>query len=216
MVLPQTEGWSNVPQYLVPEIKRPDRLVEKYTETTGSMGSKQNFSPHIFVELKSTKGDYLEKALGQATSSMPETVDNLGYTFSMYLIIVKGKHIAFFEYHNDRTNLYEDGVLNTKGAIPFNRVKNNASDRQRLVGRPHYTGSSSLNADFEDGDKRPEVMEGIFLPLDAEDVTVEWVLRWMKDNEPLDVSEASTVPVGVPPSVPFDSAPFPDPMDTEY
>lgn len=31
-IYPQDEGWSIVSQYLVPEIKRPDRLIEKYTE----------------------------------------------------------------------------------------------------------------------------------------------------------------------------------------
>lgn len=54
-LLPQTEGWSNVPQYLVPELKRPDILVEKYEEDPGVPGSKENFSSRIFVELKSAK-----------------------------------------------------------------------------------------------------------------------------------------------------------------
>jgi hypothetical protein len=147
-IFPQTEGWSNVPQYLVPEIKRP---VEKYTDSHGHKGPRESFCPHIFVELKSAKGDSLEKAVNQATSSMAQSVDNLGGSFAIYLVIVKGKDIAFFEYHNDRSNLYEDGVQNHKGAIPYNRVKYNALDIRRLTGRPDYTGSGSLNVDFEKG-----------------------------------------------------------------
>ena len=49
-IFPHTEGWSNVPQYLVPEIKRPDRLVEKYTEPIGpgARGSeKKLYSIHL-------------------------------------------------------------------------------------------------------------------------------------------------------------------------
>lgn len=57
-------------------------------------------------------------------------------------------------------------------------------------------------------------MQGVFLPLDTEDVTVERVIRWMKDNQPLSVSEASTEPVVHPPLTSFDSAPFPPFMDT--
>lgn len=132
------------------------------------MGSRDNFFPHIFVELKSAKGDYLAKAVDQATSSMLETVDNLGSGFSMYLVIVKGNNIAFFEYHNDRSNLFEDGVQNTKGAISFNHVKPLTPD-----GRPFYKGNGSLNEDFENGDANPKVIQGITLRLFTEDVTVE-------------------------------------------
>jgi hypothetical protein len=98
-------------------------VVEKYQETPGSVGSKKNFYPHIFVELKSGKGDSLEKAVDLSTSSMGETVNNSADNFAIYMMIVKGKYVAFFQYHNDRTNLYEDGVPNTKGAISFNHVK---------------------------------------------------------------------------------------------
>lgn len=94
-IFPQTEGWSNVPQYLVPELKRPDRLIERYTEPTASIGSKANFSPHIFIELKSAKGDYLEDALYQSTSSLVESVDKLGGSFATFLVVIKAKYCLF-------------------------------------------------------------------------------------------------------------------------
>jgi len=212
-IFPQEEGWSNVPQYLVPEIKRPDRLVEKYQESTGYGNLREKFLPHIFVELKSAKGDTLEKAVNQATSSMVQSVDNLGGSFAIYMVIVKGKHIAFFEYHNDRSNLYEDTIQNNKGAIPFNLAQCYAADITHITGRPVYKGSGSLSVDYEEGEAGTQSMKGIWLPLDTEDVTVEKVLRWMKNQEPLKVSKASTVTVGVPPSVPVDSDRFPASMD---
>jgi DNA polymerase type B, organellar and viral len=144
-----------------------------------------------------------------------QSLDKLCDSFSMYLIIVKGKWIAFFEYHNDRSNLYEDGVLSTKGAVSFNHTKYYTLDPKLLSERPHYTGSGGIRVSFEDGDKRPEVVEGVFLPLETEDVTVEKVLRWIKDHKPHYVGKASTAPVGVPPSVPSDSAPFSASMDID-
>lgn len=219
-IYPQDEGWSIVSQYLVPEIKRPDRLIEKYTEPVlGTVGGKANFSPHIFVELKSAKGDSLEKAVNQTTSSMPQTVDKAGKKYTMYLIIVKGKRIAFFEYHNDRDNLYYDGVLNTKGAIPFNHASFYASDPQDTLGRPKYKGTGQIQVDLE-LDLQPKVfLDGVFLDLITDDVMVEKVLRWMKSHEPLDVdrSEASTATgvLSANNSV-IDSAPFPPPdMDID-
>jgi hypothetical protein len=202
-------------QYLVPELKRPDRVIEKYEEDPGVPGSKENFSSRIFVELKSAKGESLVKAVEQATSSMEETVDNAGGDFSTYMVIVKGKYIAFFEYHNDRSLLYEDGVLNIHGAIPFNLAKHYALNSQEVIGRPSYKGSGRLKMGFAEGERNLS-HEGIYLPLDTEDVTVQWILNWMKDNKPLEVTKSSTAQTGFSPSVPFDSAPFSDSMDTEY
>jgi hypothetical protein len=198
-IFPQTEGWSNVPQYLVPERKRPDRLIEKYKETEGFEGSKENFHPHIFVELKSAKGDSLKKALEQATSSMVQTVDELGESFSIFLIITKGKYIAFFEYHNDRSNLDEDDVPNHKGAIPFNHVNSKHLEPQDLSRRPKYKGVDSLTVDTEGEGTEDRVMEGVYLNLLQDDTVVEKVLRWMKENNPVDVTSKRTS---------YDSAPY--------
>ena len=35
-------------------------------------------------------------------------VDEVWEDFTLYIIVMKAKSIAFFEYHNDRTNLTED------------------------------------------------------------------------------------------------------------
>ena len=101
-------------------------------------------------------------------------------------------------------------MLNTKGAIPFNQIENHALDLPQLAGRPVYSGTGHIKVDFEDGDTRPEVMQGIFLPLNTEDVTVEKVLRWMKDHKLVEVSKNFTLTKGVPSPFPSDSAPFPE------
>lgn len=176
---PDEEHWSKVPQFLVPEIRRPDRVVEKYMEDSGT------FVPKIYVELKSQKGDSLEKALKQSTSSLPQLVDNVEEDFAMFLIILKGHYIAFFEYHNDRSNLVEDGVPSYSGAVPFNHAPGYC--RVNIPQRPRYRGVSYLDLGFDEGDANVR-MEGIFLDLLREDVTVQRVLNWMKDHRPLDVA----------------------------
>lgn len=78
-------------------------------------------------------GDDTEHALDQATSSLVQTMDTLGKDFSCFLIVVKGKSIGFFEYHNDRSVLMEDGVRHHYGAISFKDPQEPATD-----GRPYY------------------------------------------------------------------------------
>lgn len=77
----------------------------------------------LFFELKSGHGSNLEEALQQARSSMVILGDGLKDTdISIFLVVVKGKFIGFFEYHNYRNVLYEDDISNMLGAVPFNTV----------------------------------------------------------------------------------------------
>jgi hypothetical protein len=78
-------------------------------------------------------------------------------------------------------------VLHFQGAIPFNLVPHFASSPQSLNGRPKYTGSGELSLDVLGEGKVLGFKASILLPLDTEDVTVERVLRWMKDNNPVEV-----------------------------
>jgi hypothetical protein len=203
---PDEENWSKVSQFLVPEIKRPDRVVEKFDESTGS------FTPVIYVELKSEKGDSTKKALEQSTSSMPELLDSMGGNFSTFLIIIKGHYIAFFEYHNDRSNLVEDGVPSYKGAVPFNHAPFYSKDV--TPGRPEYRGVGSLEVFLEEKD--PYFMEGIFLDLLTEDVTVQNVLNWMKDNHPLGLTGLTPGRSSIKRVQGVDSAPFPHILEDDH
>lgn len=161
------------------------------------------------MELKSHGGDALKDALDQVTSSMPEVVDNIQDDFASFVIIIKGRLIAFFEYHNDATNLEEDEVPNFQGAVPFNHVHHYIKDD--MPDRPYYKGSGSIQVPFERALKK---MDGIFLDLLVEDVVVQKVLYWMKDHRPLDLVAPALRSKARQRYV--DSAPFPQmPEDVE-
>ena len=178
---PFGKDWAIVPEFREEGGKRPDYIIEKFCPTANLM-PKQQFVPHIAVELKSGKGKTLEQALNQSVGSMAYLVDDIGTDFSIFIIIARGKTIGFFEYHNDRSNLYEESVRHHKGAIPFNHP-------QQLCppGRPTYTGTNTVTYEDEyagHGEKLKD-MERAFLDVEKDSVTIQNVLRWMRDNKPL-------------------------------
>lgn len=180
-LFPLEEEWSIVPEFLEPGGKRPDFVVEKFHHND-SLSPKQQFVPKIAVELKSGKGKSLTHALDQSTDSMVSLVDELGDVFNIFIIIVKGKTIGFFEYHNDRSNLYEGSIRHHKGAIPFNHPQQPCP-----AGRPTYIGTGVVPYEDEWAE-RTEYLEDMgraFLDIDKDSVAVQNVLNWMKHNNPL-------------------------------
>lgn len=132
------------------------------------------------MEIKSGTGATTEKALDQITSSMVQTADRLEGDFACFLIIVKGKQIGFFEYHNDRSNLSEDEVQQHFGAISFNNPQEVTPSR-----RPFYRGTGSIShKDDHIGDYLGD-QHGVFLNLATEDVAIVRVLEWIRDEKPL-------------------------------
>lgn len=171
---PQQENWTIVPEFLVPERKKPDYCIEKFTpEATPA------FKPKIFVEIKSGTGATIEQAVDQITSSMVHTVYRLGGSYACFLIVVRGKRIGLFEYHNDRSVLFEHRVVHHYGAISFNNPQQQVADR-----RPFYKGTGRLTYQDEDTDESLGDQSEVFLGLDIDDVDVSRVLEWMKHNEP--------------------------------
>ena len=131
------DNWAITPEYRVPEKKRPDFCLEKFSMTD------QEFQPKVFLELKSMVGDSVQKATGQAIASLPMTMDFLGKDFDSFLIVVRGREIAFYEYHNDVSDLDEDGIANINGAVPFSHPQHD-----RLPpGRPKYSDHGSYPYD---------------------------------------------------------------------
>lgn len=172
---PQDKGWTIVPEFLVPERKKPDYCVEKFTG-----GTSPTFTPKVFIEIKSRQGDTTEKALDQVTSSMVQTVDRLGGDFACFIILVKGKQIGFFEYHNDRSNLAEDGVMHHYGAISFNNPQQPIPTK-----RPFYRGAGYVTHQDEYSYGYLPPQDEVFLDLATEDVTVQKIMDWMREQEPL-------------------------------
>lgn len=177
---PYTRGWAKVPQLFAPEKKGPDRVIEKYREDLGAASPDHNFRAHIFAELKSHRGDSILKALDQITDSMPQMVDKLQNDFSAFIIIVKGKGIAFFEYHNDRDNLTEEEIPNYKGAVPFFKVPRHVQERPVYQG-----GNMAAPIQYEGYDVPSGDMQVAVLPLEGESVLIGNVLRWMSANAPV-------------------------------
>ena len=178
---PSGEDWAVVPEFREEGGKRPDYIIEKFHPDESRM-PKQQFVPHIAVELKSGKGKTLEQALNQSVDSMVYLVDNLGDEFSIFIIIARGKTIGFFEYHNDRSILYEESFRHHRGAIPFNYPQQSCPP-----GRPIYTGTNTVP--YEDEYAGPgenlKDMQGAFLDIEKDSVTIQNVLRWMGGNKPL-------------------------------
>ena len=178
---PSGEGWAVVPEFREEGGKRPDYIIEKFRPNAKLM-PKQQFVPHIAVELKSGKGKTLVQALNQSVESMIYLVGDLGEDFTIFILIARGKTLGFFEYHNDRSNLYEDSVRHHRGAIPFNHP-------QQLCppGRPTYTGTNTVpyEDEYAGAEENLEDMERAFLDVEKDSVTIQNVLRWMGGNQPL-------------------------------
>lgn len=127
------DNWAITPEFRVPKKKRPDFCLEKFTPD-----ENVKFRPKIFVEIKSTTGDSIEKATDQVTEALPVTLDELGGEFDCFLIVVRGSKLAFYEYHNDRYNLTEDELIHYHGVISFNRPQ--FKSLPLPAGRPSYHG----------------------------------------------------------------------------
>ena len=185
---PQSEGWSLVPEFLVPEGKRPDILVEKYNSAGSVRTTRERFVPRIFLELKSGKGASLERAMEQATSSLVTITDRMtDKDFSLFLAVVKGNHIGFFEYHNDRRNLYEDRTPQCLGAVPFNLVPRTP---QTPPGRPYYPliGTGRIPCKVDVYDKERKDMPANFLEFQKDDALIQEMFNWMNGNNPSNIT----------------------------
>lgn len=176
------DGWSIVPEFRVLEKKRPDFIIELRDTQRAQQELKKQFVPKIAVELKSGRGDNVNKALDQSVDSLVTLVDNLAGDFSIYIIILRGKSIGFFEYHNDRSNLYEEGVRHHRGAIPFNLPQQNCPP-----GRPTYrgTGTVTFQDEYAEANERLPDMANAFLLIEKDSPAIQNVLNWMKHNPPL-------------------------------
>lgn len=92
--------------------KKPDITIEKV--------KNGNLETYMIYELKSATGDRLEEALNQSITSIVETIDEKGQNdneFETFIVVQRGLDIAFFEYHNDVTNLDEEGIPHFRGCV---------------------------------------------------------------------------------------------------
>ena len=94
--------------------KKPDFVIEKAL-------SNEESHMHLICEIKKYGGDRMEKALDQAVNHIAETIDDLGNNnnnkFEVFILVQRGLDIGFFEYHNDISNLDEEGIGHFRGCV---------------------------------------------------------------------------------------------------
>lgn len=96
--------------------KRPDIVVEEAYDD-----EKKEPGPYLFMELKSRTGDRLEEALNQVVEEIAETMES---SIEAYVVVQRGTKIAFFEYHNDISNLDDEGIPHFRGCISLTQSYN--------------------------------------------------------------------------------------------
>lgn len=103
--------------------KRPDFVIDKL--------ENNNLYMHLVCEIKKHKGDRMENALNQAISGLIQTMDETGNQrdnmFELYVIVQRGVNIGFFEYHNDVSNLEEEGIKNFRGCVSLTQDQTNGT-----------------------------------------------------------------------------------------
>lgn len=168
------ENFAIIPEFRVPEGPKPDFCIENFNP------DNKQFTPKIFVELKRRTGDSIKTACDQITGSLPQIIESKGKQHDCYVIVVKGKKIAFFEYHNDRSNLDEDDHIHYRGLIPFNHPQTSFV----LPGRPRYIGQGNFTSCDSDDEYEKKTGWGYTLELDSDCSTVKDVLSWMSGHAP--------------------------------
>lgn len=112
--------WVLTPEMILEGNKKPDMVVEKLKN-----GPSPQLALHAAFEFKRPKGTRFEDALHQLAMAIPLAVDSLGYgdlskdDFEIFAVVVIGTDIGFFEYHNDITNLDEEGIPHFCGCVSF-------------------------------------------------------------------------------------------------
>ena len=110
---PVRDGFITTPEQIqVISNKKPDFTVERLVD-------KNEFVPHLFVEIKSLINSNFNDILDQLHDAVLSTVDLTAGNFSVYVIAMKGAKIAFFELHSYACLLDEYGITNYKGFIPL-------------------------------------------------------------------------------------------------
>lgn len=111
--------WLLTPEMILEGKKKPDMVVEKVENE-----ASPKLALHAAFEFKRPKGTRFEDALKQLAEAIPLAVDSLGYSssndnFEIFAVVVIGTDIGFFEYHNARSNLDEEGIDHFNGCVSF-------------------------------------------------------------------------------------------------
>lgn len=160
--------------------KRPDLVVEKVSSDTES-------KHHLFMELKATNGDRMEDALSQIVSEIEQTME---HTIETYDVVQRGTKIAFFEYHNDVSNLDEEEIPHFKGCISLTQsyiIEDTIQEvlEHKPIGLlPLYHDYKHLRKDTETRKEALEYTPLCVLDLDNHEKEINFLFHYMANHEP--------------------------------
>lgn len=168
--------------------KKPDLVVEQVLHTSSVPSARY----HLMMELKSSKGDRFEVGLNQVSSHIAETVEN---QVDLFIIIQRGTKIGFFEYHNDRTNIDEEGIPHFRGCISLTQDYYAGDHFQRVLEEkpagllPLYHDTDNLEGlkDLEGQGVRNEASRYIYdcvFDLDQHEEEINFVLHYILTHQP--------------------------------
>jgi hypothetical protein len=95
--------------------KKPDYSIER-------LDNNDTLVSHAFVEVKSLINSNFNNIMDQLCDSILTSVDCAGGNFSVYVIAMKGIHIAFFQFYSFIPLLDDYGIEHYKGFIPLNQL----------------------------------------------------------------------------------------------
>ena len=167
-----------------PQKKKPDLTIEKVT--------KDGLEPHLFYELKKEGGARIEDALTQTTNSITETMDQQGSSralkYDAFVVIQRGMEIAFFEYHNDASNLNEEGVDNVDGCVSLTQTHKVGGVKKEIIPAPE--GAKLLFREASGVKLSPERKRAkayttpCVLDLRQHEKEIDFLFHYMATNDP--------------------------------
>ena len=94
--------------------KKPDFIIEKYCEQERD---KSKFN--VGYELKKQGGEVFDKAVSQVSNAISQLHDIQYGSIEMFVIVQRGRQIAFFDYFSYHSLLEEEGINHFKGCVPL-------------------------------------------------------------------------------------------------
>lgn len=180
----QDEKWIITPekfdQY---SKKRPDFVVEEFFEG--------ELRYHMAMVLKANdKSKRFEEALEQVVKEIAETFE---FTIKCFVVIQCGRRIGFFEYHNDISNLDEEGIAHFDGCISLTQTYDIQESRSRILTDipddllPLYHDEEKLQVQKDVRERAKKYKEKCVFDFERHEKETDFLFRHMPDNWPRSV-----------------------------
>lgn len=165
--------------------KKPDLTVEEAVGT--------NLNLHLLVELKSNQhGIRFEDALGQVVRHIKETLED---QIECFIVVQCGTRIGFFEYHNDRGNLYEETIPYFRGCVSMTQSYEIGGKMTTILeDKPDdllplyhdYERLRGVNDEYVTGSRRKagKYPESCIFDLEKHEREICWLFHYIANNKP--------------------------------